>query len=181
MKKNIFIFIITVVAAFNFLTGCGANEQYQALKDNKDSIFMISLDETLNDSLNGIGEISSDITTASNKTYKFIILSETEAEKIISYADTETLKNKIFDGFALIYYQQDKAKLNSFMRKFYLSQNLETGSNNVLMGCVLHQDINYVLKSDFVNGHAVFYNTDVSAVHFLKAQMQEIIRSTAGE
>lgn len=172
MKKlPIIIFVILLSISF---CGCKKDNPDQKIIDNKDNILMVDVNNTIGDSFKDLFEVTQDINLKSEKRYKFIILSESEAEKIKTITDTKTLKEKVFEGHYIIYPQTSKEKLDKFVNLFYKHIEFD---NNYVCGLVLKREMNFITQSYFVLTIPNFSTSkETSTTEYVKSEIKSVIK-----
>lgn len=171
MKKSIILLLVIFFALSLF--GCNKINSDQKIIDNKDNILLVDLGGALENSFKDICEVTQNINYQSNKRYKFIVLSESEAEKITSISDTKDLKEKILAGYYVIYPQTDKEKLNNFCSLFYKSISM---NNDYFRGVTLKREMNFTLFSYYVQVIPSLSNSkSENAFEYIKSEIKTVI------
>ncbi len=168
IKKFLPVFICIILTTLS-LCSCGKSDASSIIKSYGNNILIVDSDSVTNGSFQDLCEVTQSIPIKSNKHFKFIVISETNATTSTKISE---LKNKVLEGYTVIYPQTNKDKLNNFLKSF--SNSLEN-TNNAVNGCVLKRDLNTTTQAHYIQATPSYSNTVQSSTDFIKSKIESAV------
>ncbi len=154
-----------IIIAFS-LCGCAHPKTNSIMEEYGRNVLIVDPDNISNGAFHDLSEVTNYYPIKSNKRFKFIILSGT------SSTDISDIKNKIIEGYTVIYPQTDREILDNFLKSF--SVRLENNSYKV-NGCILKRDLNTTTQTYYIQATPSYSNATQTSKDYIRSEIESTV------